>query len=168
MTIPQYNTEDPKMISQGPSVCIFNKENTQEVLASWFFVQFLLTNDVQIAYAQTEGYVPVTAKAQNSDEYKDYMSRCGEDNELYYDVKIKASQLLIDNVDNTFVTPVFSGSASLRDAAGQLVEEVVKAKRRKQNVNAPFINKLFDEMTTLYRLDQVKPVETVTEKVEEE
>lgn len=167
MPIPQFDTEKPQMISQGPSVCIFNKENTQEVLASWFFVQYLLTNDVQIAYSQTEGYVPVTLKAQNSDEYKDYISKCGQDNELYYDIKIKAAKLLIDNVDNTFVTPVFSGSASLRDAAGQLVEEVVKAKRRKQNVNEKFLKELFDEMNTLYRLDQVKPVEVV-EKTETE
>ena len=158
MTIPQYDTEKPKMISQGPSVCIFNKEDTQEVLASWFFVQYLLTNDVQIAYAQTEGYVPVTERAQNSKEYKDYMSKCGVDNQLHYDVKIKASQLLIDNVDNTFVTPVFTGSASLRDAAGQLVEEVTKARRRGKKVDDAFIENLFDEMTALYRLDQVKPV----------
>ncbi len=164
MTIPQFDVEQPQMISQGPSVCIFNKENTQEVLASWFFVQYLLTNDVQIAYSQTEGYVPVTLKAQNSDEYKDYMSKAGSDNELYYDVKIKASQLLIDNVDNTFVTPVFSGSASLRDAAGQLIEEVVKAKRRKKTVDDAFIEGLFDNMVGLYKLDQVKPVEAVTEE----
>lgn len=163
MTIPQYNTDEPKMISQGPSVCIFNKENTQEVLASWFFVQYLLTNKVQIAYAQTEGYVPVTEKAQNSAEYKDYMSRAGENNELYYEVKIAASQLLIDNVDHTFVTPVFSGSASLRDAAGQLIEEVTTAKRRKITVNDAFIESLFDKMVSLYRLDQVKPVEVSSE-----
>ncbi len=163
MTIPQFDTENPQMISQGPSVCIFNKENTQEVLASWFFVQYLLTNEVQIAYSQTEGYVPVTLKAQNSDEYKEYIAKCGTDNELHYDVKIKAAQLLVDNVDNTFVTPVFSGSASLRDAAGQLVEEVVKAKRRKHTVDEKFLNNLFSEMKTLYRLDQVKPVVTEPE-----
>lgn len=163
MTIPQYDTEKPQMISQGPSICIFNKENTQEVLASWFFVQYLLTNDVQIAYSQTEGYVPVTLKAQNSDEYKDYISKCGTDNELHYDVKIKAAQLLMDNIDNTFVTPVFVGSASLRDAAGQLIEEVVKAKNRKQNVNDKFLNNLFDEIKILKKLDQVKPVTPVVE-----
>ena len=48
------------MISQGPSVCVFNKEDPQEVLASWLFSQFLLTKEVQIPYSQTEGYVPVT------------------------------------------------------------------------------------------------------------
>ncbi len=166
-TIPQYDTESPKMISQGPSVCIFNKGNTQEVLASWFFVQYLLTNEVQIAYAQTEGYVPVTKKAQESSEYKDYMSRAGENNELYYDIKIKASKLLLDNIDNTFVTPVFSGSAGLRDAAGQLIEEVVKAKRRGNAVNESFISRTFDEMVTLHHLDQVKPVEIVTDASDE-
>ena len=65
MTIPQFDPENPKMISQGPSVCIFQKEDPQEVLASWLFTQYLLTNSVQIAYSQTEGYVPVTSKAQS-------------------------------------------------------------------------------------------------------
>lgn len=166
--IPQFDTENPKMISQGPSVCIFNKADTQEVLASWLFVQYLLTNDVQIAYSQTEGYVPVTLKAQNSDEYKDYMSRAGEDNELYYDVKIAAAQLLVDNVDNTFVTPVFAGSSSVRDAAGQLIEEVTKARRRNKTVNEAFLNNLFNEMNVLYHLDQVSPVEIHTEAVKKE
>ena len=166
--IPQFDTENPKMISQGPSVCIFNKADTQEVLASWLFVQYLLTNDVQIAYSQTEGYVPVTLKAQNSDEYKDYMSRAGEDNELYYDVKIAAAQLLVDNVDNTFVTPVFAGSSSVRDAAGQLIEEVTKARRRGNVVNEAFLNNLFNEMNVLYHLDQVSPVEIHTEAVKKE
>ena len=161
--IPQYDVETPQMISQGPSVCIFNKEDSQEVWASWLFVQYLMTNEVQIAYAQTEGYLPVTNKALESNEYKDYISRAGEDNELYYDVKIEASKLLMDNIDNTFVTPVFSGSASLRDAAGQLIEEVVKARRRSKTVNESFINNLYGEMTTLFKLDQVKPVEIVTE-----
>lgn len=156
MELPQFDTENPQMISQGPSMCIFNKEDPQEVLASWLFVQFMLTNEVQIAYAQTEGYVPVTTKAQNSAEYQDYLSRAGEDNELYYNVKLEATELLIDNIENTFVTPVFNGSASLRDAAGQMVEETVKAVRRKKTVDEEFITGLYADMTSLYRLDQLE------------
>ena len=156
MTIPQYDPEDPDMISQGPSVCIFNKEDPQEVLASWLFVQYLLTNDVQIAYAQTEGYVPVTSTAQNSAEYQDYMSRGGEDNDLYYDIKIQASQLLLDNIGHTFTTPVFNGSASLRDAAGQMIENVTKSIRRKQTVDEAYMESLYDDMTSLYHLDQIE------------
>lgn len=154
MTIPQFDPADPQMISQGPSVCIFNKSDSQEVLASWLFAQYLLSNEVQIAYAETEGYVPVTSMAQDSAEYQDYLSRGGEDNSTYYEVKIKASQLLLDNTDNTFVTPVFNGSASLRDAAGQLIENVTKSIRRKETVDDTYLEKLFDDVTSLYRLGQ--------------
>lgn len=154
MAIPQFDPENPQMISQGPSVCIFNKADPQEVLASWLFAQYLLTNKVQTAYAETEGYVPVTSMAQDSTEYQDYLSRCGEDNSTYYEVKIRASLLLLDNMGNTFVTPVFSGSASLRDAAGQMIENVTKSIRRKETVDDAYMEKLFDDVTSLYRLGQ--------------
>jgi len=155
MSIPQIHVDDPVMISQGPSVCIFNKEDPQEVLASWLFVQFLLTNEVQIAYSQTEGYAPVTSKAQNSAEYQDYLSRAGEDNQLYYHVKLDATRLLLDNTENTFVTPVFNGSASLRNAAGQLIEEVNKGVKRGKNVDDTYLATLYEDVSSLYRLDQV-------------
>lgn len=155
MEIPQFDPENPQMISQGPSVCVFNKKDPQEVLASWLFAQYLLTNEVQIPYSQTEGYVPVTSRAQESEEYQDYLSRCGEDDETYYDVKIKAAQLLLDNVDHTFVTPVFNGSASLRDAAGQMIENVTKSIRRKQTVDEAYMEALYSDMTSLYHLDQI-------------
>ena len=154
MTLPQFDPENPQMISQGPSLCIFNKDDPQRVLAAWLFTQFLLTNDVQIAYSQTEGYAPVTSKAQNSDEYIDYLSREGEDNQLYYDIKLKATKLLMDNTSNTFVTPVFNGSASLRDASGQMIEEVTKGVRRNKTVDDAFIDSLYADMTALYRLDR--------------
>ena len=135
MLVPQFDPKNPQMISQGPSICVFNKRDSQEVLASWLFAQYLLTNRVQLAYSQTEGYVPVTSKAQNSAEYQDYLRRRGEDNDLHYSVKIDAAQLLLDNTGNTFVTPVFNGSASLRSAAGQLIESVNKSVRRGQQVS---------------------------------
>ncbi len=156
MAIPQFEPENPKMISQGPSVCIFNKEDSGEVLASWLFTQYLLTDQVQIAYSETEGYVPVTLKARDTDEYQDYLARCGEDDELYYDVKIKAARLLLDHVDHTFVTPVFSGSTSLRDASGQLIENTAKSVRRGQRFDDEFVEKLYDDMISLYRLDQIR------------
>ncbi len=156
MMIPQYDPADPSMISQGPSMCVFNKEDPQEVLASWLFAQFMLTNEVQIAYSQTEGYLPVTTKALESDTYRDYLSRSGEDNALYYSVKLDAAQLLLNNIDKTFVTPVFNGSASLRDAAGQMIENTTKSVRRHQEVNAEYIQTLYADMTSLYRLDQIE------------
>ena len=155
MPVPQFDPDHPQMISQGPSICVFNKRDPQEVLASWLFAQYLLTNEVQIAYAETEGYVPVTEKARQTPEYQQYLSLKGADNEDHYKVKIEATELLINNTDNTFVTPVFNGSASLRDAAGQLIENVTKGVRRGQTIDDAFMKKLYSDVTSLYRLDQL-------------
>lgn len=152
MMVPQFDPGNPKMISQGPSVCIFNKADPQEVLASWLFTQYLLSDEVQTAYAETEGYLPVTIRAQQSEEYQDYLARIGEDNNVHYEVKIKASELLMAHLDDTFVTPVFNGSASLRDGAGQLIESTVKSVRRGETVDDAYISKLYSDVTSLYRL----------------
>lgn len=152
--VPQFDPQNPQMISQGPSICLFNKADAQEVMASWLFAQYLLTNDVQIAYAGTEGYIPVTSKAQESAEYLDYLSRSGEDDPAFYEVKIKASKLLLEHTDDTFVTPVFNGSASLRDAAGQLIENTVKSVRRGETVDEAYMDRLYTDVTALYRLGQ--------------
>ncbi|MCQ2422138.1 MAG: extracellular solute-binding protein [Lachnospiraceae bacterium] len=157
--IPQFDTAEPYMISQGPSLCIFNKEDEGEVMASWLFMQYLLTNEVQISYSQTEGYIPVTTKAQTTAEYQSYLAAEGTDNDLHYKVKIQASKLFLNNIDHTFVTPVFAGSASVREAAGELIENVTRSVRRKKTVDDAFLEQLFKDTAALKHLDQI----TVTE-----
>lgn len=148
--VPQFDPGHPQMISQGPSVCVFNKEDPQEVLASWLFAQYLLTNEVQTAYAGTEGYVPVTTMAQQSPEYQAYLNDPGQ-----YEVKIAVTNMFLQNIDNTFVTPVFNGSTSLRNAAAQLINSTVKSVRRRETVDDAYIENLYQEVTALYRLDQL-------------
>ena len=156
MKVPQYDPENPQMISQGPSICVFNKADQQEVLASWLSAQSLLTDEVKYSYATTEGYVPVTTKTQQSQAYRDYLSRAGEDDENYYQIKMDATNLLLDNIENTFVTPVFNGSTDLRNAAGHLIEEIVADAHNKKNANDAYFEELFNETTSLYRLDQIQ------------
>ena len=153
--VPQFDPQNPQMISQGPSVCIFNKKDPQEVLASWMFMQYLLTNKVQLAYSETEGYVPVTEKAQNSEEYREYLAERGKDDE-HYSVKIDAASLLLDHVQDTFTMPVFNGSASLRLAAGALIESVTKSVRRHQTVDDAYLRKLYEDTASMYKLDQIQ------------
>ena len=68
---------------------------------------------------------------------------------------MKATNLLLDNIGNTFVTPVFNGSASLRDAAGQLIENTVKSVRRQEVVDEAYMEELYRDIRSLYRLDQL-------------
>lgn len=161
MEIPQIDPENPVMISQGPSICIFNKKDHGEVLASWLFAQYLLTNEVQIAYSQTEGYVPVTSKAQQSEEYLDYLSKEGQldengNSDFYYAPKIQASKLLLRNIDNTFITPVFNGSASLRNVAGMLIDETGKAVKRDIEINDAQLDAIFKKASSQYSLGSLE------------
>lgn len=153
--VPQVDANHIEMISQGPSIALFGKEDPQEVLASWLFAQYLLSNDVQLGYAKTEGYLPVTNKALASPEYQEYLSLAGTDNDEHYSVKIEAARLLMNNLTSTFTTPVFNGSASLRSAAGELVENVVKSTKRKQTVDDAYLQKLYEQVSSLYHLDQL-------------
>ena len=54
----------------------------------------------------------------------------------------KRCRTLTENTENTFVTPVFNGSASLRNAAGQMIENVTRSVRRKETVDDAYIDKL--------------------------
>ena len=47
----------------------------------------------------------------------------------------------------------------MRNAAGQLIENVNKSVRRKQEVNEAYIADLYEEVTALYRLDQISGAE---------
>ena len=148
--VPQFDPDNPQMMSQGPSVCVFNKEDPQVVLASWLFAQYLLTNEVQIAYAGTEGYVPVTTMAQESPEYQAYLYDPEQ-----YEIKIAVTNMFLQNINNTFVTPVFNGSTSLRNAAAQLINSTVKSVRRRETIDDAYFENLYEEVTALYRLDQL-------------
>ena len=142
------------MISQGPSICIFNKKDSQEVLASWLFAQYLLNEETQMAYSKTEGYIPVIKSALNNSEYQKYLkSGIDNDTDLYY-VKIEATKLVLNNIDNTFVTPVFNGSSLVRKASGDLIEEIFN-KRNKGALTEEDLKGIYNKLTSLYKLNNI-------------
>lgn len=184
--IPQYDVDNPLMISQGPSLCIFNKEDPDEVLASWIFANFLLSDYVQIRYSQTEGYIPVTKSAVESQSYQTYLNfKIGDDlsvfdelisdkdiynfdkekdlNNYFYDVKLATAKLSTEVIPKTFISPAFNGSANLRTAAGKLVELVIREASTSRVVTDDFLNLQYDRMIQLYKLDLTKHEEEKTQ-----
>ena len=116
---------------------------------------------MQVPYAMTEGYVPVTYRAQQDAEYLDYLSKEGQldengSNATYYAPKIAAAKILLENIENTFITPVFRRSASLRSAAGLLIEETGKGVRRGKTIDDAFFEWLYARVRSLERLDVVE------------
>ena len=118
--IPQYNNENRKVISQGPSLCILKGSSTtdQQVLASWLFVKFLCTNiDFQAEFSLASGYMPVIKSVTENENYAAWLAK-GNGKEY---LVAKCVQVGIDGRDDYFVSPAFNGSSKAREQAGALL-----------------------------------------------
>ena len=118
-TIPQVDASNPKVISQGPSICILKDANPQEVIASWLFVKYLTTSvDFQAAFADASGYVPVLKSVADHPAYKAKMDAAdGGDNVAYLSAKVCLQQ-----ANAYYTSPAFNGSADARDEVGTLIQ----------------------------------------------
>ena len=121
-TPPQVNPASPKVISQGPSLCIFKDSNPQEVVASWLFVKFLTTNvEFQAAFSMASGYAPVIKSVQSNTTYQQWLDKAnGINNLTAMSVKLALSQS-----DAYFVSPAFNGSSEARDQVGTLMQDAL-------------------------------------------
>lgn len=118
-SIPQVDTANPKVISQGPSICIFKNEDPQEVLATWLFAKFLTTDvTFQASISMNNGYVPVIKSVEDNPIYADFLSTASTANIQAYVVKVGLEQ-----ADAYYVSPAFNGSSVARDQVGLLVQK---------------------------------------------
>ena len=118
-TPPQVNPDAPKVISQGPSLCLFDSDNPQEVVASWLFMKFLTTDVAfQADFSMASGYAPVIKSVQENATYKAWLDKAsGYNNLTALSVKVALSQS-----DAYFVSPAFNGSSVARDEVGILMQ----------------------------------------------
>ena len=117
--IPQVNPEAPKVISQGPSLCIFKKSNPQEVIASWLFVKFLTTDvTFQASVSMTNGYAPVIKSVQQNEIYAEFLAEASTENIQAYAVKVALEQ-----EKAYYASPAFNGSSVARDQVGLLIQK---------------------------------------------
>ena len=124
-TIPQVSETNPKVISQGPSLCIFNSENKQEVIASWLFAKFLSTNvDFQAEFGMASGYVPVIKSVAQNPVYSEFINNA--DGGKY--IAALSAKVCLDQVDAYYTSPAFNGSSAARDQVGTLMIKCLTAK----------------------------------------
>ena len=107
--IPQENASDPKTLSQGPSLCLFNDSNPHEVAASWLLMKFLTTDvKYQSRFSINSGYAPVINSVKADPTYVSWLEAAnGYDNLQALCVKATISQ---ENA--IFTPPAFKGSAT--------------------------------------------------------
>ena len=144
-TIPQVDPANPKVISQGPSLCILKNSNPQETVASWLFVKFLTTNvEFQAAFSMASGYVPVLKSVADNEIYAEYLQNADGGN---YISALSAKVCLLQQ-NAYYTSPAFNGSSTARDQVGLLLQRcLVEAG---DDVDA-IINKAFQDAITACR-----------------
>jgi multiple sugar transport system substrate-binding protein len=125
-TVPQVDAKNPKVISQGPSLCIFNKADPQEVLASWLFVEFLTTTPAfQADFSMTSGYVPVIKSAAEDAIYKSDFLELADGGDYIQALSVKVG---LAQEAAYYTSPAFNGSSVARDQVGLLMQQCLSSK----------------------------------------
>ncbi len=122
--IPQVDPAHPYAISQGPSVCIFNKKDPQEVLASWLLVKYLTTNvEFQADFSIDSGYMP-PLKEEIMTAFAPYKTELDKKNGTDH-LAALAADMCLKNADAYFTSPAFLGSSQARQQVGSLMTAVL-------------------------------------------
>ena len=156
-TIPQMKPEQGTIaISQGPNICLFNRSNPQEVVATWLFAKYLLTSHgFQFEYTQKGGYVPPIKSladpnlAATDPAVKKYIANMdkadGYDNVSYLSQKLCLGLSEGKNYTKFFTSPAFPGSSTARDQVGELLVAIIKEEASKVPDVKAFIKQQFEK-----------------------
>ena len=117
--IPQVDPANPKVISQGPSICVFRKSDSHETVASWLFAKFLATDVVfQASVSMNNGYASVLKSAQENPVYKEFLGTAGTEG-----IQAYAVQVTLEQQDSFYNSPAFFVSSVAREQVGLLVQK---------------------------------------------
>ena len=157
--IPQENPEAPKMISQGPSICLFKKQNAQETAAAWLFTKFITTSlKHQANFSMLKGYTCAIESVLEDEIYtsEEFLANVqGEPllkNEAlgikaYGNLNLPAAavQLTWDFKDYFYVSPAFVGSSESRTAMETLMTNALTYDLSNGQTAAQMIQGLFND-----------------------
>lgn len=118
--IPQIDGKNnPKVISQGPSLVILDSGDAQENIATWLFMKFLTTNiQLQAEFAMISGYVPVLESVASYPKYAEFMANANGTDK----VTALAAKVCLEQKNYYYTSPAFNGSSTARDQVGYLMQ----------------------------------------------
>lgn len=118
--IPQLKVDQPQNIQQGNNVAILNKNKTsEEVYAAFEFIKYLASDEANLKWATSTGYLPIRESVATSEDYASYVQQA----------KQSAKEAGIEAAKSGFVEPLFlmdhKNSNLVRTEVGAMIEEIV-------------------------------------------
>ena len=117
-SIPQIDAANGKVISQGPSVCLFKDDDPQKIIASWLLIKYFTTSiDFQAEFSMGSGYVPVIKSVSQHPEYVKFLAGADGGN----GIAALSAKVCMEQEKYYFTSPAFLGSSAARDQVGELL-----------------------------------------------
>lgn len=134
--VPASNN-NPLYVSQGPTLTVFNSprfstsENATLTKYAYKFIKYITNAEVnaKLCINGSEGYIPVRESAYDTEDFLYFM----EHGENY----AKTTDVVIHDIAGDYInTPVFKGSATLREEVAGALADVLKIKKADLSVDA--------------------------------
>ena len=136
-SVPQADLNAKKVISQGPSICFFNRATKAQTTAAWLFYKFI-TNTTNSAYWATKsGYNPVRVTSYSDDVYTSTMNATEAVDGLIAQATAFIASEASGYTDAFFTSPAFKGSATARNQMDDLLPAVMLGEKT--------VDKAFDD-----------------------
>lgn len=140
--IPQADPSNPKVISQGPSLVLLDKGNTQENIAAWLFMKFLTTTTaLQASFADVSGYVPVIKSVRDLEWFNNKLTAEHDNDTITY----MAMDLCLELEEYYYTSPAFKGSSTARDMVGALLKNCMENYAKNPSGIDSYIDKQFKD-----------------------
>ena len=107
---------------KGPSLCMFNKDDEQN-MASWLAMKFLLSDEVLVPYGIASSLMPTTRSSLQSSFYIDYLRKKEENTRD--GVISKAMNQAIEQLPYYHSYPSFIGSQKAFVEGGEIIKSVL-------------------------------------------
>lgn len=119
---PSVDLNEPAVVSQGPSICFFNRATSAQTTAAWLFYRFISSATNSAIYSISTGYQPVRYSSYETKYYKDFVA--GDSTDLL----VKVADLSSTMLESYFTSPVFVGSALARNEVGKMLPSILQGK----------------------------------------
>lgn len=132
VSIPQMNKAQPKVISQGPSVCILKNATEDQILASWLLIKYLTTNAAfQADFSIASGYVPVIKSAMEDETFQKHLQGANTNK----GITALSAKVCWQQEDYYFTSPAFEGSSEARSQVNELMGAALVLDNTKSTFN---------------------------------
>lgn len=123
--LPQFATA----IQQGTNMSLVATGTDQQKLASWLFLKYLNSNEVQLDFALRTGYQPTRSSVYITPQYQLLMSGIAQDGTTPLQgedlMRAKAAKAAAAQSEILFFDPAFVGSSAIREGVGITFKRII-------------------------------------------